>query len=393
MSAALRVAMLDPGAWSVAHDDALCRALAAAGCELELFTSPAPGGGWPAAHGYRRHETFAAGPAPTGEPARRFLRRLARGLSYPAGWQRTVRQIERQRPAIVHLQWTPLPPVDRVAVAQALERTGARLVLSEHNGSLRSGRVAGGRSRRRLVASADALVALSSAVAEDLRARGAGSSGRIHTIPPGVGEAGTLRREEARRSLGLDASAPVALFAGLIREDKGLDWLVEAFAQVAQSMPSALLVVAGLPAMPWAPIAGAIERTGVAGRVRCELEFLSAGRFEQYLVASDVVVLPYRRASQSAVLSAALAAGRAVVASRVGGLPEQLGEAGAEALVPMGDVAALAAGLRRWLAERGAADAFGARVGAAARQRWSWRQAGETTLALYRELLARQAAR
>ncbi len=392
MSAATRVAMLDPGAWSVAYDDALCQALAAVGCELALYTSPAPGGGWPAAHGYRRHETFAAGPAPAGEPARRFLRRLSRGLSYPVGWRRTVRQIERQRPAIVHLQWTPLPLVDRLGIARALDRTGAKLVLSEHNGSLRDGRSSGEWSRRKLAASADALVALSNAVADDLRSRSAGSSGRIRTIPPGVGEAGALRREEARRRLGLDASAPVALFAGQIREDKGLDWLVEAFAQVARALPSALLVVAGLPCMPWAPIAGAIERAGVAGRVRCELEFLSAGRFEQHLVASDVVVLPYRRASQSAVLSAALAADRAVVASRVGGLPEQLGEEGAEALVAVGDVEALAAALRRWLASRSAADALGARVGAAARQRWSWRQAGMTTLALYRELLAGRAA-
>lgn len=394
MSVAPRVAMIDPGAWSAAYDDALCRALGAAGCEVDLFTAPSPGESWPEPLGYRRHASFVAGPVPVGsrEPSRRLLRRALRGLTYPRGWRRVLRQVERQRPGILHLQWTPLPLVDRSAVARAVRRTGVRLVLSEHNGSLQGGETSGGRAKRRLFAAADAIVALSTAVADDLGARAVALPTRIRVIPPGVGEAGILTRDEARRRLGLDPAAPVALFAGLIRAYKGLDLLVEAFARLVPELPSALLVVAGLPNMPWEPIAGAIRGAGLAGRVRCELAFLPAERFAQYLVAADVVALPYRRASQSAVLSAALAAGRAVVASRVGGLPEQLGEPGAEALVPPGDVGALAEKLRRWLGDRAAADAFGSRVGAAARERWSWKQAGESTLALYRELLAGRAA-
>ena len=179
----------------------------------------------------------------------------------------------------------------------------------------------------------------------------------------------------------------MALFLGLIRPYKGLDLLLEAFAEVLREVPAAGLVVVGLTRPSFRPYARQIARLGLGERVHTDLRYLPQTVMDDYLAAADLVVLPYRGASQSAVLGAALAADRPVVASATGGLPEMLGELAAEMLVPVGDAAALARAMSRRLGDRAAAAELGRRAGSAARQRFSWRQSGAATAALYRELI------
>lgn len=76
---------------------------------------------------------------------------------------------------------------------------------------------------------------------------------------------------------------------------------------------------------------------------------LGAGQEIGGLLAwSDAVILPYREASQSGVAAAAMAAGRPVIATRVGGLREQLSKAGQVVLCEP-DADSLARGIRLWL--------------------------------------------
>src|SRR6187402_3337058 len=107
--------MVDPGAFTPFHDDALCRALAAFGCEVELVTAPFAYHSWPQAIGYARRERFASGGGEAGA-LRSTLRRLRRVCTYPQAWRRFVRELERRPPAIVHLQWSLLPAVERCAL-------------------------------------------------------------------------------------------------------------------------------------------------------------------------------------------------------------------------------------------------------------------------------------
>ncbi len=130
------------------------------------------------------------------------------------------------------------------------------------------------------------------------------------------------KRDEARDALGLPGRRRVALFLGMIRPYKGVDLLLEAFAGL-HADSDWLLVVAG---EPWGALGGALERQarrlGIEDRVRWRLGWVPEAEVPTLLAAVDVVVLPYRSGSQSAVAPLALGAGVPVLSTAVGGLPE-----------------------------------------------------------------------
>jgi glycosyltransferase involved in cell wall biosynthesis len=195
-------------------------------------------------------------------------------------------------------------------------------------------------------------------------------------------------RAEARAALGLPAHAPIALFAGLIRDYKGLDLLLEAFSETAGRLPEALLLVAGLAAgRAQAPAVLGARGGPAMSWLRHEPGYLPRERFETCILAADVVVLPYRTSSTSAVLGEALAADRAVVVTRTGALPERIGENAAEMIVEPDNPRALARALERLLSDREHADRIGSAKGEELRRRFRWSVAAEKTIELYRTLL------
>jgi glycosyltransferase involved in cell wall biosynthesis len=119
--------------------------------------------------------------------------------------------------------------------------------------------------------------------------------------------------------------------------------------------------------------------------VRFVPRFVDDLELPAYFRRADLVVLPYRAADQSGVLATALAFGKPMVVSDVGGF----GELGAARLVPPGDEEALAAALNELLADPAAREELAAAAARAAAGPYSWAAAAEQTVALYRQLLAR----
>jgi glycosyltransferase involved in cell wall biosynthesis len=122
------------------------------------------------------------------------------------------------------------------------------------------------------------------------------------------------------------------------------------------------------------------------GRVRFVSRFIEDAEIPAIMRRADVVVLPYRDAEHSGVLYSALAFGKALVLSAVGGFPE-VAEQGSARLVPPEDPSALAAVLGELVGDESARLELGEAAAEAAAGAYSWDQAARQTLALYEELL------
>lgn len=224
----------------------------------------------------------------------------------------------------------------------------------------------------RELAPARAAVCLSDAVTQSLRARGAALPLLRSTLP-------ALLAEEAFPPPG--AEAPDFLFFGRLRPYKGLDLLRDAFAAIRARHPGARLRVVGEgDAEAAAPGLSALPGVTVEPR------WVPEGQLPALLASARAVVLPYREASQSGVVVQALALGVPVIATPVGGLPEQVrpGRGGllAEAPTPEAFSAALEAALAPGVLARLREEALAARpVGA-------WERAAEDLLAGLRPLIA-----
>ena len=158
--------------------------------------------------------------------------------------------------------------------------------------------------------------------------------------------------EEARRQLGVDVDVPTLLFFGYVRRYKGLDVLLEAMAHLPEEMDVQLLVAGAFyeeeaDYREQARSLGLLAETGP--RVRFFPEYVPTEKVHLYFSAADLVVQPYRSATQSGVARTAFYFDRPVVVTDVGGLAEEVPDGEAGYVVPPEDPEALADAVRRFL--------------------------------------------
>jgi glycosyltransferase involved in cell wall biosynthesis len=367
----VRVDLVDPPAYTPPYDHALAAALARAGAAVRLVTSPFGYGTVPRPDGYVVQERFyrrAAATGRAGSGARRAAR-LAEHVPDMLGYRRAARDAD-----VVHVQWLTLPQVDGPLLPR-----GRPLVLTAHDVLPREPRPGQAGAQRRLLRRFDALVVHSAHGRDRLVAEAGVDPGRVHVIPHGafthlteVADPVPLPPELAAVEL------PVVLLFGLVRPYKGLDVLLEAW----RGVDGAELWVVGLPRMDLAPLRAAAPRT-----VRFVERFVPDAELPAFFDRADLVVLPYREIDQSGVLFTALAFGKPLVLTAVGGFPEVAGEGAAE-LVPPGDPAALAGALGRLLGDPAARGRLAASARAAATGPYSWDAVARRHLHLYGTLVA-----
>jgi glycosyltransferase involved in cell wall biosynthesis len=213
---------------------------------------------------------------------------------------------------------------------------------------------------RSVLARCDGLFTHAEALAKRLARDYPGLPRAAHPLPAtAVGP--LLDRAAARQSLRLPAGGRLAVFAGLIRPYKGVDLLLEAFAHLPAESDWRL-VVAG---EAWGGLGRQLRRRAaepdLAWRVRLDLRWQSEEELRTLLSAADLVVLPYRDGSQSAMAPLVLAAGVPVLTTRVGGLAEVVEDGVNGRLVAPGSAEALAQALAALERERLAGLAAGAR--------------------------------
>lgn len=376
----IHVQIVDPSAYTPPYDRCLGAALARAGADVELVTSRFLYGPVPPADGYRVSEAF-------------YRRSAERGLDAPGRRafkfaEHVADMVRFRRGAgadVVHYQWLTMPALDWALVpGPALSggrgrRKRAPQVFTFHERPAR-GR-AGIAREKRVLSRMDAVVAHSEHAARRVRDE-LGFDRRVEVIPHGAFDYLTELPGEAPLPDELAAvERPIVLCFGLVRPYKGIDVLLEAFRLV----PDAELWIVGNPRMPMEPLHELARPLG--DRVRFVSRFVPDTEVAAYFRRASVVVLPHLNAEQSGVLHIALAFGKPMVLSAVGGFGEVAERDGAALTVPAGDPAALATTLTGLLGDEAERRRLSEAATAAAAGRYSWDEIGSRTLELYRALL------
>ncbi len=362
----MRVHVVDPPAYTPPYDHALCSSLVVAGADVTLVTTGFPHGATARDGGYAVDEAFYRW-----RPAGRLRRpsRLAQHVPDMLAYRRRARAAD-----VVHFQWLSVQQLDA-----RLLPSGVPLVLTAHDVLPREPRPGQRKAQLRLYERVDAVVVHTEHGRERLTGELGIDPAKVHVIAHGafthLADApgpGPLPAELAA------VDKPVVLLFGLMRPYKGIDVAVEAW----RGIEDAELWVVGMPLMDTASLRAAAPRG-----VRFVERFIDDRELPAFFRRADLVLLPYREIDQSGVLFTALAFGRPLLLSDVGGFPE-IAAQGAAALVTAGDAAALRAELRRLLSDPAARATLADRAGAIARERYGWDAIASAHLELYERLAA-----
>jgi len=385
----VRVHIVDPSAYTPPYDDALCRALGAAGAEVELYTSRFAYSPVAPAEGYSRREFFyRAAPGGAGSRLRR-LAKLAQHVPDMLRYRAAARAAD-----VVHFQWLSVQHLDGYLLPAEHTASGSRrpLVLTAHDILPREPRPGQRAAQRRLYDRFDAVVVHSAHGRERLIEELGVDPARVHVIAhgvlrpwddvPGGEDAGSAAGEAPLPPELRESDAGVVLFFGLLRPYKGLDILLDAWRRLAAGRTGEVeLWIVGMPRMDVTTLLA-----HAPPNVRFVPRFIGDDELPAYFRRADLVVLPYREIDQSGVLFTALAFGKPLLLSDVGGFPE-IAATGAARTFRAGDAAALRAALRELLGDPGARAAMAERARTLASGEYSWRAVARRTLDLYEALL------
>jgi len=317
------------------------------------------------------------------------LRRLRLRLLHA----RAVATLLLRRPDIVHFQWLADPEID-VALMRTLRAAGILVVYTAHDVLLRERNDTERERtvRSRLYRAPDRIVVHSEADRRELAEAFGVARENVSVVPHGAydfrfGSGGTVEAGEARRRLGIPRERKVVLFFGLIKRYKGLGYLISAFDLVASRRDDAFLLIVG-DAPRFDADRAEMDRIAALGtreNVRAVIGYVPIEDIPVYFAAADVVVLPYTEISQSGVLLSAYGAGRPVVATAVGGLPETVEEGGTGRVVAPRDAEAIADAVLDILSDPERARAMGRRARELSATAYSWESIARRTAQTYAE--------
>lgn len=141
-----------------------------------------------------------------------------------------------------------------------------------------------------------------------------------HPLYDGFGQ--IMEKTEARKKLALDVNARYILFFGFIRDYKGLDILLEAMNDKRIRELGIKLVVAGEFYTDPKPYTELVSRLKLEDSVVMSNDFIPDSSVAAYFCASDLVVQPYKNATQSGVTQIAYHFDKPMITTDVGGLAE-----------------------------------------------------------------------
>jgi D-inositol-3-phosphate glycosyltransferase len=325
-----------------------------------------------------------------------FLRKFSRVLLYYA---RLIRYAARVKPPILHILWNnKFELFDRTLLMAYYRSVGKRIVLTAHNinAAARNGSD-GWRNRLSLRIQyrlCHHIFVHTDAMKRQLVAEFSVAPDRVTVIPFGINDTipkTGMTQTTARQQLGIETSERALLFFGQIAPYKGLEYLIQAIANLARAGERVRLIVAGKVKRGseeyWRSAERLISEFGIGELVVQTVRFIPDDQVEPYFKAADAVVIPYVDIFQSGVPFLAFSFGLPVIATDVGSLREDVtSEMGL--LCRPKDPADLARAVTDFYRSGfyWASSEVRARIRRVAEQRHSWETVSERTNAVYATL-------
>lgn len=242
----------------------------------------------------------------------------------PFNWISVGRELKKIRPDLVIVKfWMPFMAPCFGTICRIIRKNGHSKVVSIIDNIIPHEKRPGDKMLAGYwVKSVDGFIAMSKSVLGDLEKfdRKKPKVYCPHPLYDNFGE--PISKMEARKALGIDPEQPLALFFGFIRDYKGLDLLLKAFAEEpVRSLPVKLMVAGEFYTEP-APYHALVRDLGLNDRVILSNDFIPDSEVVKYFCAADLVVQPYKSATQSGVTQIAYHFNKPMIITNVGGLAE-----------------------------------------------------------------------
>jgi len=285
------------------------------------------------------------------------------GMDYnnPLTWYRAYKFLKRERPDVLILQWWTSSVAHMhilIALINAIS-TGAKIIIEFHEvvdpleESILPTRIYSRIMGRWLVSRATLYITHSESDKCLITSKYWIPDERVKVIPHGLyDQYEKVSSEEARKKLGMGDDYIILSF-GLIRPYKGIPYLIKAFGELPEEVAHrSRLLIAGEIWEDREAVTRSIAESRYRDRITLVDSYIPDDSISLYFNASDVVALPYLRASQSGVAHIAMTFGKPIVVSRVGGLEESMADYRGTYFVLPGDSSAIAQTILKLYRER-----------------------------------------
>jgi glycosyltransferase involved in cell wall biosynthesis len=264
---------------------------------------------------------YSSEPAPAGIPIKIKVNSIN-----PLNWRKVGREIKKENPDFVIVKfWIPFMAPCLGTICRIIRKNKHTRIVSIVDNLIPHEKRPGDRLLIRYwVNSVDGFIAMSrSVLAEINQFQGLKPKPTLfcpHPLYDNFG--GQVSKAEALKHLGLDPGYSYILFFGFIRDYKGLDLLLKAFADERLRAYRLKLIVAGEFYTDAKPYYDLLDQFDLKEDVIMRNEFIPDSAVADYFCAADLVVQPYKNATQSGVTQIAYHFNKPMIITNVGGLAE-----------------------------------------------------------------------
>jgi glycosyltransferase involved in cell wall biosynthesis len=262
----------------------------------------------------------------TGNPPNNLDIRVLINSINPLNWIKVGLSLKKLQPELLIVRyWLPfMGPALGTIIRIAKKNNYTRVICIADNILPHEKRIGDSAFTQYFVKPIDAFVTMSEKVLNDLTSLG-NQKPAIQIPHPLYDNFGSpISKIDARNFLKLPNESNIILFFGFIRKYKGLDILLEAMADKRIKNLGIKLLVAGEFYQESKPYLELIEKLGINESVILHTNFISDEEVKYYCCAADVIVQPYRNATQSGVTPLAYHFDKPMIVTNVGGLAKMV---------------------------------------------------------------------